>query len=242
MHDPDADPEPHAADSGAESGAGGRLVGLDRAAAAPDAAAVMLLLHGGRAHSYQPVSRGNLAAVRMAVLAGRVRQDRSIPVLALRYRVRGWNDEDGARTPDPVHDALLALALIEARLGPVPVILVGHSLGGRAAVRVAGYPTVRGVAALAPWLPPGEPAEPLAGRTVLIAHGRQDRVTDPEGSIAFATRASAVADAVYLKVLEDGHAMLRSPGAWHRLVAHFAERTAFGPDAATLDAELIGGH
>lgn len=221
---------------------GGRLIGLEAAAgSAGGAAAVMLLLHGGRVNSYEPVSRGNLAAARMGLMAREVRRDPALPVLALRYRVRGWNDDGGARTPDPVRDALHALDEVERRLGPVPVILVGHSIGGRTAVRVAGYPTVRAVAALAPWLPETEPVDTLVGRTVLIAHGRRDRVTDPELSIAFARRAAAVADAVYLKLLDDRHAMLRTPGAWRRLVTDFAALAAFGSPARSLDAERIGG-
>ncbi|WP_438949092.1 LLM class flavin-dependent oxidoreductase, partial [Streptomyces harbinensis] len=40
---------------------------------------------------------------------------------------------------------------LAARLGPVPVVLVGHSMGGRAALRAAGHPAVTGVVALAPW-------------------------------------------------------------------------------------------
>ncbi len=219
---------------------GARLLGLETASAADRPAAVVLLLHGGRARSLAPVRPGNLAALRMSLLARTAHIDRSIPVLALRYRYRGWNDEDGARTPDPVHDALDALARIEARLGPVPVILVGHSLGGRAAVRTAGYPTVRAVAALAPWLPLGEPVDPLTDRTVLIAHGRRDRVTEIEHSLAYATRALTVADAVYLKLIDDGHAMLHTPATWHRLVREFCATVAFGPEAGHLDAERLG--
>ncbi|MBR7836802.1 alpha/beta fold hydrolase [Actinospica durhamensis] len=219
--------------------AGPRLIGLDSAAAAAPVA-VVLLLHGGQAKSLAPVRRGNLAALRMSLLARTAHIDRSMPVLALRYRYRGWNDEDGARTPDPVRDALDALARIEARLGPVPVILVGHSLGGRTAVRAAAYPTVRAVAALAPWLPLGEPVDALAGRTVLIAHGRRDRVTEIEHSIAYATRALAVADAVYLKLIDDGHAMLRAATTWHRLVREFCATVVLGPDAGRLDAERLG--
>lgn len=221
---------------------GGRLVGLGAlSGSAEQAAAVLLLLHGGRVDSHEPVSRANMAAARMDLMARRLRRGRpALPVLALRYRVRGWNDADGARMPDPVRDAFGALSLIEQRLGPVPVILVGHSLGGRAAVRVAGHHSVRAVAALAPWLPAAEPVESLAGRTLLIVHGRRDRVTDPRHSLDYARRASATADAVYLKFLDDGHAMMRAPGVWHRLVAQFAATVAFGSQSGELDAERIG--
>lgn len=177
----------------------------------------------------------------MSVLAGAMRANRAVPVVTLRYRYRGWNDSDGTRTPDSVRDAFTALKLIERRLGPVPVILIGHSLGGRTAVRVADYRTVCAVAALAPWLPLGEPVATLAGRSVLIAHGRRDRVTDIEHSIAFATRAVDVADAVYLRLLDDGHSMLRAASAWHRLARDFASLAAFGAQAADLDAYRLDG-
>lgn len=221
------------------SGPRARLAGLGGVRPG-EAEAVLLVLHGGRAHSTEPVRRGNLAALRMSAMARALRAQLPFPVAGLRYRYRGWNDAGGTRTPEPVHDAMAALEHIGQRLGPVPVILVGHSLGGRTAVRVAGYPTVSAVAALAPWLPEGEPDATLAGRTVLIAHGLRDRVTDIGLSTRFAHRAAAVADAVYLKTLDDGHAMLRAPGAWHQLVADFATQVALGPDHAHVDAELLG--
>lgn len=220
------------------------MIGLEDAAdahAANPAAALVLLLHGGRAKSYEPVRRGNLAALRMSALSRALGSDPRLPVVGLRYRLRGWNDEHGTRVPDPVLDTLSALETIEKRLGPVPVILVGHSLGGRTAVHVSAHPTVRAVAALAPWLPPAEPVEPLRDRTVLIAHGRRDRVTEIEHSIAFAQRAVPVATAVYLKLLDDGHAMLRAAADWHTLVRDFTRTVAFGPEATHLDAEQLTG-
>lgn len=216
------------------------LHGLDRIEKSDDVAALVLLLHGGRAKSLGPARPWNLAVLRMTLLAGGLDADRSVPVLTLRYRYRGWNEAGGTRVPDPVRDALTALELIDRRLGPVPVILVGHSMGGRTAVRVASYPTVRAVAALAPWLPPDEPVAPLKGRSLLVAHGNEDRVTDSAASVAFAARAVGVAEPVYLKILDDGHAMLRAAPAWRRLVAGFIAVTAYGPQAGTVDADLVG--
>ena len=44
---------------------------------------------------------------------------------------------------------------VAGRFGPdLPVCLIGHSLGGRAALLAAGQPTVAGVVALAPWVYP----------------------------------------------------------------------------------------
>ena len=215
------------------------LRGLDRIGRPEGVSALVLVLHGGRANSLVPARRWNLAVVRMALLAGGLDGDRAVPVLTLRYRYRGWNDAERTRTPDPVRDALTALEQIERRLGPVPVILVGHSMGGRTAVRVASYPTVRAVAALAPWLPADESVQPLAGRGLLVAHGLRDRVTDSENSVAFAARAVGVAGPVYLKLLDDGHAMLRAASAWRRLVAEFIAATVHGPPAGAVDADRL---
>ena len=201
---------------------------LDLDEAWKDAAAVLLLLHGGKVDSHEPVTRVNLAAARMKLMARALRRGTALPAVTLRYRVRGWNDADGARTPDPVRDALTALDTIQGELGPVPVILVGHSMGGRTAVRVAWYPTVRAVAALAPWLPPDEPVDTLVGRRLMIAHGRRDRITDPARSIAYAARADAVAESVDLERLDDGHAMLRQPAVWNRLVTEFIQQAVSG--------------
>jgi dienelactone hydrolase len=190
---------------------------------------VVLLLHGGMAASHEPVRPGNLAAWRMTrfVPAFRTRARRAdaqprVAVALLRDRVRGWNAEEADAVPDPVADALWALEEIGQRFGPVPVVLVGHSMGGRAALRAAGHTSVRAVAALAPWLPSGEPLAQLAGRDVLIAHGSRDRVTSPDASLAYARDAAAVAKSIQLQEFPGGHAMLRGAGAWHRLVRRFA--------------------
>ena len=82
-----------------------------------------------------------------------------LAVAQLRYRLRGWNDTGD----DALADVAFALDTLDARYGGVPIVLVGHSMGGRAALRSAGHPTVRGVVALAPWLPGTEPVEQLAG-------------------------------------------------------------------------------
>jgi pimeloyl-ACP methyl ester carboxylesterase len=212
------------------------LHGLDTAALGRrEPTAAVVLLHGGKAASREPVRRGNLAALRMAYFGRALRSGvplpPTLPVLALRYRYRGWNAPDGAdpdpgTPPDPVADTLWALGAVERRLGPIPIVLVGHSLGGRTAIRAAGYPTVTAVAALAPWLPEGEPVAPLHGRTLLIVHGRQDRVTSAKLALAFARRSAEVSAETRLELVDDGHAMLRAAGTWHRLVGEFVRENA----------------
>jgi pimeloyl-ACP methyl ester carboxylesterase len=98
---------------------------------------------------------------------------------------------------------------LRGRLGRVPVVLVGHSMGARAALRVAGHPLVSAIAGLAPWLPPGEPVDQLAGRRVLLAHGSADTVTSPSETWAYADRARSITQVATVEVPNGNHALLR---------------------------------
>lgn len=206
-------------------GAAGRVVwrrsprALARLLSGADAApeAVVLILHGGRSEALTPPPRLNLPAVRMrpfsSEIAGATRA-RRVLVGEVRYRYRGWN---GARG-DAARDAREALAEVGRTVGDdVPVVLVGHSMGGRAALLVAGHPQVRGVVALAPWCPPGEPVAHLAHRRVVVLHDESDRVTSARQAWAFldrARRAGATTEAISMP--SGGHAMVRGARAWHR--------------------------
>jgi pimeloyl-ACP methyl ester carboxylesterase len=182
---------------------------------------IVLLLHGGRVDSRDSVRRGNLTVARMRMFAPAILAaagNAGVAVAVLRNRYRGWNGP----AADPVADALWALDEIRRRCGSVPVVIVGHSMGGRAALRVAGEPTVRGVAALAPWLPADEPIAQLSGRAVLIAHGDLDSVTSADASLAYVRRIAGVADRVcFWRVPGGHHAMLEHPVHWHGLVRDF---------------------
>ncbi|HVX70433.1 MAG TPA: alpha/beta fold hydrolase [Mycobacteriales bacterium] len=184
--------------------------------------AVALVLHGGREHSFETAHPSQLTAVRMRPFARALQRRGSaagLAVAALGYRFRGWNGAEES----PVADARWALAELRDRHGDLPVILVGHSMGGRTALRVADDIAVAGVVALAPWLPPKEPVSQLAAKRILIAHGNLDFVTSPRASRHFADRARrAGADVTYVTVHGDNHAMLLRPGRWHRLVARTA--------------------
>lgn len=184
--------------------------------------AAVLVLHGGRPNGHEAADGLRLPFLRMVPFARSLAAAgarRGVDVALLRYRYRGWNAPD----LDPVQDARWALRDLRARHGDVPLVLVGHSMGGRVALRVGGDDGVVGVAGLAPWLERGEPYAHLAGRTVLIAHGDRERMTDPWASRWFAGRVATVSDRVArFEVLGDGHAMLRRAAAWHDLVTRFA--------------------
>jgi predicted esterase len=178
--------------------------------------AVVLVLHGGTRDSFEPVPRRNLAGLRMWPLAATIRRlgRRSLAVEPVRYTVRGWNGP----SMSPVADARKALAAARERHGEVPIVLVGHSMGARTAIHVAGDPGVVGVVGMAPWTPEEQPAEQTAGRRVLLLQGDHDTVTPPNDSLAFARRAAgAGAEVARVVVRGDGHAMLRRWPTWHRL-------------------------
>lgn len=178
---------------------------------------VALFCHGGTADSISPPRDGALSLVRMRAIQHAVRdrlQEQGIEAWLLRYRVAGWN---GTRA-DAARDAEWALDEVGRRYGDLPVVLVGHSMGGRAAIRAAGRDNVRAVCALAPWVPPGDPVDQLRGKTVVIAHGRADRWVPAKGSYDFALRAKHVTPQTARLTLPGGHSMLRRAHAWHDLV------------------------
>src|SRR5689334_8260698 len=187
---------------------------------------VVLVAHGGQVSSTAPTSALQPAVLRMITVAAAIRQGlrgSGTVVRRPRFRVRGWN---GAQA-SPVGDLNRSLDAISAEFGPVPVVLVGHSMGARAAVRAAGHPAVSAVAGLAPWLPPGEPADQLAGRSVLLVHGTSDGITSPAETWAFVERARAVTEVAAAEVRAGDHAMLRRALLWHAIAAEFA-RAALG--------------
>jgi dienelactone hydrolase len=139
--------------------------------------------------------------------------DRGITTQLVRYRLAGWN---GAAA-DPYADVRWTLEQIRAEHGTeVPVVLVGHSMGGRAALRAAGDPQVAAVCALAPWTPAGEPVDHLRDRTVAILHGRGDRWVPAQLSADFALRAHQAGAHVARFTVSGGHSMVRGALRWHR--------------------------
>jgi pimeloyl-ACP methyl ester carboxylesterase len=179
--------------------------------------AVVLVLHGGQEVSKQPATRWYPAYWRMIPFARALSRTPGLAVWQVLNTYRGWNAE-----LDPVTDARRALDEIHRRYPDASIALVGHSMGGRVSLRVADDPAVVGVCALAPWTPRGEPVAQLAGRTVLIAHGDRDRITDPALSYAYAERAKQVTDRVArFDVRGESHPLLRRYREWTRLVRRF---------------------
>jgi dienelactone hydrolase len=208
----------------------------------PDAAAtrktrgIVLVAHGGQEHSTAPVSASQLAVLRMIPIASAIRNATGSDAIEVRrplFKVRGWNGTQAS----PVADLTAVLDEIALRSPGVPVVLVGHSMGARAAVRAAGHPSVIAVAGLAPWLPSGEPTGQLAGRRLLLAHGTADRITRPADTWAYAERARAVSDLTVIEIRGGDHPMIRRALLWHAIAAEFT-RASFGLPAGGGEAAV----
>jgi dienelactone hydrolase len=202
-----------------------------------DPAGVVLLLHGGASRRREMmVSPTQLSVLRMIPIARRVARagGGELAVYRLLNRVRGWDTHH-----TPVHDAQWALEEIARRLGgPRPTCLVGHSLGGRAALLAAGAAEVRSAVALAPYVYPSDGDRDLTGRRLLIVHGAQDRIARPENAAAVARGLSRTATVSYVSVERGKHAMLRHHACFDGLAAGFAAATLLGWDRAAADDVL----
>lgn len=192
---------------------------LDRYSTPDSPRAIVLLLHGGQERSVEPVENKHASWWRMALLARSLRRfgrRHEFTVSLLQYRQRGWNSPTD---PAPVRDARWALDQLTAAHPGVPVVLVGHSMGGRVACRAADDPAVVGIVGLAPWLPPGEPDRAIAGRHLRVLHGTADQWTSPAASRAYVERTRGTTASASWQPLEGaGHFMLRRLSTWRRFV------------------------
>lgn len=190
-------------------------------------AAVVIVLHGGASRGGTTrVSPTQLSVLRMIPVARRVARasDGHLAVVRLLNSHRGWDQQ---RTP--LQDVRWALAETARRVGPqTPVVLVGHSLGGRAALLAAGDPQVRGAVALAPWLYAADGSTDIRETPIVIIHGDADRVADPERSAQVARQLGRHTPVAYVDVRGGTHSMLRRAGAFDRLAAVCAVWMALG--------------
>lgn len=205
----------------------------------PRARGLVLVLHGGAARPDTPgVSATQPSVLRMVPVAARVAVAGRgrLAVVRLLNSSRGW---DSGHTP--VDDVRWALDRLGERLGrDLPTCLVGHSLGGRAALLAADRPDVRSVVALNPWVYPGDGVA-LPGRRVLVVHGTEDRVARPDSALAVARRLSGTAEVGYVSVAGGTHAMLRRHAVFDGLAADFARATLLGAEVGGAVGAILAG-
>jgi alpha-beta hydrolase superfamily lysophospholipase len=192
-----------------------RSPALEQRPARGETRGLALFCHGGTATSVEPPRERALSLVRMRAFEHFVHStagDQGIATALVRYRVAGWNGE----AADAFQDVRWAIAQLREQHGTdLPVVLVGHSMGGRAALRAGGEPAVTAVCALAPWTPPGEPVMHLRDQTVAILHGRGDRWVPAKLSADFAVRARRAGARVARFEIDGGHSMVRRSQRWH---------------------------
>ena len=206
--------------------------------------AAVLVLHGGGSRNESvAVSPTQLSVLRMIPIANRVSRagHGRLAVFRLLNSARGWDSKH-----TPVEDVRWAVDRIAERLGrEVPLGLVGHSLGGRAAIGSCDQPAVHGVVALAPWVYPDDGRVDASGVRVLIVHGTDDRIASPQRSHEAADQLRRTAKSLSFVDVEGGkHAMLAKHGEFSSLAADFSAAVLLDPPpgrAARVVDELSSG-
>lgn len=214
---------------------------LIEVSAPADPAGVVLVLHGGASRqANMMVSPTQLSVLRMVPIAHRIARagKGKLAVFRLFNSARGWDTRH-----TPVEDVRWALRQLSERFhGRRPACLVGHSLGGRAALLAASDPAVRSAVALAPWVYPTDTVAGAADRDFLIVHGTDDRIARPGNSAAVARTLSRTARRVGYVAVKDGkHAMLRHHRLFDGLAAQFAVATLLGAEQAGPVQQVLDG-
>jgi predicted esterase len=207
---------------------------VDLVAAPESAADLVLLAHGGQEHSMADPHDWRAPLLRMWPLARAARLAAPGAAVGLmRYRYRGWNGEHAHAATD----LRSVLDRLPERI--MRVALIGHSMGGRAVLRSGDHDRVCAILALAPWLPQADPLVELPDRLVVLAHGAQDRITDPALTSRYASALRASGTRVAnLRAADETHALLRRHADWNALVHRFAGRS-LGDDRSAL-SDLLG--
>lgn len=189
-----------------------------------DCEGVALLLHGGGEHGEHPLRWIGLPVLRMLPFALTIRRRGRgrIGVLRVKNEVFGWNGDKRS----PLAGTRDVLERVRAERPGVPIVMVGHSMGGRVALNLIEDPGVVGVAALAPWVVEADGVHGRPGQRALLMHGLADRITSPRLSEQYvASLRGRGVDATWRAVPGEGHAMLRRWPLWHAVTARFVVQT-----------------
>ena len=200
--------------------------------------AAVLVLHGGASRGEQMmVSPTQLSVLRMVPIAKRIALAGKgrLATYRLLNSYRGW---DAHHTP--VNDARWAMQQIKQKYGDVPVCLVGHSLGGRAALLAGDQDNVASVVALNPWVYPTDRVD-LRGRHVLFVHGDADRIAVPSRAQTVARTLARTTDVAWLTVEGGKHAMLGRGSVFEKAATDWAAATLLGREVGDPVAGLLAG-
>jgi len=165
---------------------------------------LVVLAHGGGEVADGPTHDWHPGLLRVLRFASVVEEAApSVAVGLLRYRIRGWNGERA----DPAAD------LLEVLNGVGPdierILLIGHSMGGRAVLRATTTSRVQGVLALSPWVPSDEPALPARSAPVVLVTGTEDSETPKKEARSYVRRSRAAGARLgYFEIDGAGHSLL----------------------------------
>ncbi|MCW2819148.1 MAG: alpha/beta fold hydrolase [Marmoricola sp.] len=207
---------------------------LDRHDVPGAPAGVVLMLHGGAETPGKiPVTPLYPGYLRVRLLQRSVRDALGQAGLAtwlVRNRWTSWaaptEHDEGA----PVADGRAGLEAVRAAYGGVPVVLVGHSMGARTALRLADHPQVVGLVGLAPWFPASEPVGPLRDRHLAVAVNGADTEVSPREARVFVERVGGLARSAEFRRIGDqgpgllAHGMGFHPRRWSEFVVEQARR------------------
>lgn len=144
---------------------------------------------------------------------------------AVRFRYLNWQTDPDSPGRTQVDDLRHALDLANEVHNGLPVVLVGHSMGARVALRSSDRESVAGVIGLAPWWPDDESAELVRGKRLAAAFNPKDLDVQRPEIERFADRARAVGAHVELQSVGGSgpggvlaHAMVWNPGTLHGFI------------------------
>ncbi|GAC47471.1 alpha/beta hydrolase [Gordonia aichiensis] len=180
----------------------------------------VLVLPGGTDNSYRPFSPTQGTALRMYPFTWSIkaRFGGDVDVRQVRYQVYGWNG--GQASPMPYAHA--ALDAITQDHPDIPVVLIGHSMGGRVAAHLGSDERVVGILALAPWWQHRDWRRIHAGVRVCAIHGDADTLTSPRRTAeGIAELRDEGYDATFVSVPGGRHAMLDHIGLWQKSAIEF---------------------
>jgi pimeloyl-ACP methyl ester carboxylesterase len=195
---------------------------------------IALVLHGGDKRENPAVRPTQPSVLRMLLVAHAIRRAARgrLAIFRVLNAERGWGSEQGR-----VRDAVWAVERAQERIGAeLPVSLVGHSLGGRAALMAAGLPAVTSAVALAPWVQETDVIDGIEGTRLLFIHGSADRVASIERSRRLAEALAARTDVTFVEVPGGTHAMLRHRRQFDGAAAQFVALTLLSDGAAAATA------